>query len=763
MKWQTNKTRFVLLTCSACFALFASAGCEKGVFSLDMDEDVKFERPSVTPEETEMTGDGEIPVVGEEAEDCVPNDRFFLREVWAPAVSNNCMACHTTQGAAKDSEFVLYNSGWGNYLDANFQVMAELAQTTRDGESVLISKALGRVSHGGGAVMQEGDATHQRLEAFVNRVEQGSSCSMPNDAEFYADVQFLDAEQLLRKTSLSLVGRVPTQEEYDALGADGIDVVLDRMLTEDAFYVRLQETFNDLLLTDMYLNDDDAVGLLDEEIFPDREWYNEIGDEDQRRNARNAANMAITREPLQLIAHVVQQDRPFTEILNANYTLVTPFSARSYGILDQVDFIDDNDAAEWAEAEIPGQPHAGMLTTPAFLNRYPTTDTNRNRNRSAVFYDYFLATDVLKLADRPIDPTQADQSNNPTLFDADCKVCHDVMDPVAGAFQNWNDEGMYEPMDVWYTDMLPPGLEGANISQAAAPESLRWLAAKTTGDPRFIQSSVEHAYRILTGDEPLTFPTDPTVASYEAEFHAYEVQYEFFKQIGKRFVESNYNFKVLLKEIIKSPYYRALNVDPDISQRRQMELKSIGTARLLSPEQLHRKIESVTGVTWTVNNRDVLLHEREFKFLYGGIDSRSITQRMEDPNALSSSIARRMSNEVACLAGPRDFGRDEGERLLFPYVSDEDTPDSNENAVRENIKHLHWQILGEKLEDSDPELQRTYELFSDLHNDYTNGDYEERLPGMCRNNGVENDPNGTIRAWMGVVSYLMTTYTFLYE
>lgn len=760
MKTHHTNQQVLLLTLFMVVAAFATTGCEKGLFSLNMDgEEVEFAKPGVETKEDDPT----TPEVEGEVEGCIPNDRFFLREVWAPAVSNNCAACHNQQGSAKDSEFVLYNSGWGNYLEANFRVMSDLAKTSRDGESILILKALGRVSHGGGAVMQDGDATHQRLKAFVNRVEQGAACESANDAEFYQDVTLLDQQQVLRKSTLSLAGRLPTQAEYDAVESQGLEAVLDQVMSEDGFYTRMTESFNDLFLTDMYLPGDDAVELLDEDIFPDRMWYEDIGDDDQRRAARDATNDAIARESLQLIRHVISQDRPFTEILTADYTLVTPFSARAYGIMDSVSFNDENDENEWVEAQIPGQPHAGVLSTATFLNRYPTTDTNRNRHRSTIFYKYFLATDVLKLAERPIDPTESDLSNNPTLFDAQCTVCHEVVDPVAGAFQNWNDDGMYDPMDNWYTDMLPPGIEDDKISQTDAPESVRWLASETVTDPRFVQSAVEHAYKILTGDEPLTFPNDPTRASYEAEFHAYEVQYEFFKQIGKTFVESNYNFKVLLKEVIKSPYYRADEVDSNITPERQLELKSIGTARLLSPEQLHRKIEAVTGTEWRVNNRSVLLDTREFNLLYGGIDSRSITQRMTAPNALASSIARRMSNEVSCLATARDFGREEGERVLFPHVTLEDTPDSNSAAIRENVKYLHWQILGQKLEDGDPEIERTYNLFNDIYQDYRDGEYGDGLPNMCEANGVDDDPNRTVRSWMAVVSYMLSTYDFLYE
>ena len=39
---------------------------------------------------------------------------------------------------------------------------------------------------------------------------------------------------------------------------------------------------------------------------------------------------------MKLIEYIVRNDRPFSEIVTADYIMVTPFSARGYGIYDQV-------------------------------------------------------------------------------------------------------------------------------------------------------------------------------------------------------------------------------------------------------------------------------------------------------------------------------------------------------------------------------------------------------------------------------------------
>ena len=45
---------------------------------------------------------------------------------------------------------------------------------------------------------------------------------------------------------------------------------------------------------------------------------------------------ALLGEPMKLIEHIVRNDRPFTDIVTADYIMVTPYTARGYGIFDEV-------------------------------------------------------------------------------------------------------------------------------------------------------------------------------------------------------------------------------------------------------------------------------------------------------------------------------------------------------------------------------------------------------------------------------------------
>jgi hypothetical protein len=78
----------------------------------------------------------------------------------------------------------------------------------------------------------------------------------------------LDDRRLLRRATLSLAGRLPTQAELAAVaekGRDAIPAILDGVMQEDAFYDRLREAFNDIFLTVGYI--DGAESALSYEHF----------------------------------------------------------------------------------------------------------------------------------------------------------------------------------------------------------------------------------------------------------------------------------------------------------------------------------------------------------------------------------------------------------------------------------------------------------------------------------------------------------------
>lgn len=610
-----------------------------------------------------------------------------------------------------------------------------------------------------------------------------------------AALQTPDLGDSLRKASLQLVSRLPSTAEEALVsesGEEGLREVLDGMMSEPAFYKRLEEIFNDLLLTDRYLFRNsvgpEALNLM--RPFPDAFWFDtgEGNRDAEFLNNLRLSNDSVASEPLQLINYVVKNDLPMTTILTADYFMVNPYSAKSYGVFDKLDFIDEWDTDEWLPAQLDlfTVPHAGLLTSLMFLNRYPTSDTNRNRARSRVVYDLFLDVDILALEGTRPDGEAVDISSPaPTMENDDCVICHGLLDPVASSFENWNERGFYRPFASWYDDMFQAGFAGIDRPDSEEQTSLQWLSSQIENDPRFNDAMLRIVYRGLVGREPLDPPGD---SGTEAQWDAYEAESAHLNTIKSSFAADNQNLKTLIKEIILSPYWQASGLE---NESFALVHEQTGAARLLSPEQLHRKIEALLGFQWrsqldfysiskNIEGQARLLDDSDFfQQIYGGIDSFVVTERLTEPNGLMVAVQERMANELACYSVPEDFLAPASQRLLLPYVEMTTQPTSSNDIalIQQNIQHLHTHLLGEELATEDEELEITFSLFSSA---LTSGQEaigsteSAQLPSLCRrtrdidsgeelSNQIIQDPDYVLRAWIAVISYLLSDYRFVYE
>jgi hypothetical protein len=722
--------------------------------------------------------------------DCTDTRRFFEEEVWRPILQPICFACHNPDGAARSTALVLLGPTHDGYLEANYHTVQTVAALDVDGTSLLLLKPTAEIPHEGQMQIAPDSAEYEALEILVDALPTQQQCTDGGDVgEYFDGLVLLDEEATLRKAMLLAVSRLPTPEESAAVRGAGMDAVTEQLgaaMKEPAFYARLAEMFNDTLLTDAYLAKATALETLDPERFPNAFFYASAPTEAEQLALRDLANDAIAREPLHLVAHVVREGRPFTEVLTADYTLVNPYSARAYGIPLDV-FEDPDDPGEYVEYRFDDLPQAGLLSTSAFLARYPSTDTNRNRHRSRMVYDFFLATDVMRLASRPIDADVIDEQN-PTRDNAQCNVCHDNVDPIAGAFQNRTNEGWYRPRpEGWYADMLPPAFGDEPLPPALAPEALRWLGEQIVADPRFALATVHVVYEGLTGQAPLREPTDPDHPHYVQHVRAFEAQDHTLKQVARAFEDAGFDVEALLLELVTSPWFRAVDLSTTPDDDRRVELAPLGTARLLPPEILERKIVAAVGFPWQRGGEPVLTDPAEYLYFYGGIDSSQVTTRLTDMNGVMANIVSRMGNELACAATAWDFSRPAGQRLLFPHVELDDMPgsDGGREAIEANIAYLHRHLLDERVDPDDPEVRHTYELFEAVHADgwavlHPAGGgspiYPVALPDPCqatvdRVTGAPipapqqllDDPDFTVRAWQAVLAYLLSDYRFLYE
>jgi hypothetical protein len=739
-------------------------------------------------------------------------DPTFDHEVWTKVGAQKCLTCHKVGGDAEKSQFVLRDpersaeADKGNVLRHNREAFQRMAMLKEGSEYRLLIKVVGGLDHGGEDVLEVDSTGYRLLADFVRRTNAaptGSSADPatidPNAPPFFEGVVMLEDPRLLRRLTLSLAGRLPTPAELEAIGREGLaglPATLDNIMREEAFFDRLREGFNDIFLTVGIDGNADATVLSYEHFEKSRLWYqtydlSHIADEKERTQAgyklANDYRKALLGEPMKLIEHIVRKDRPFTEIVTADYIMVSPYTARGYGIFDEVkpQFKNPEDPFEYVPVKLKAlvgrnesenqesksgyYPHAGLLSTFQYLARYPTTETNRNRLRTRMYYQHFLGVDALELAARVGDAAAVTAKYEiPTMQAGECVVCHKTIDPVAGVFQDYwrfaDSHAIYgKRKEGWFKDMFAAGFEGEDLPEEERWRALQWLGERTAKDPRFATAMVEHVYYLLTGRKVLQPPKDLDDPLYAAQHRAYEQQRCAVEQIAARFAATNFNLKSVFKDWALSEFYRADGLATAAENpERRAELDDIGLMRMLSPEQLERKVGAVFGQPWG-------RLEGELAMLYGGIDSQEVTERATDPSGAMGAIQRSLANDVACKYTLRDFSLAKDQRLLFPGVEPEMIPGASaetDAAIRRAIVHLHARVLGRSDAPDSAEVDRTFALLAGIVQDASEQKGLEKVEIYHCRHHVEDAPQDssyTIRAWRGVLTYLLRRPEFLYE
>jgi hypothetical protein len=484
-------------------------------------------------------------------------------------------------------------------------------------------------------------------------------------------------------------------------------------------------------------------------------------------------------------------------MVQGNYTVVNGILAQYLGAAVQGSFTNVDDDTEWRQATLPSarlggvREHAGVLSTHPWLQRFPTTDTNRNRHRVNILFKQFLATDVSALAQRPLDDGTVFKI--PTVENPGCAACHDTIDPIAAGFQNWDDRNRYlrnrvgtvdtalpatyrsgnYPKDVnntayyragdnWFRDEKAPGYGATPMPGGVTgnPTALQWLGMQVASDPRFALGAVHFWYEGVFGRAPLKAPFDQTSSQFAGLNAAYTAQNDEFTAIAARFRTDQghgaYNVKDLLVDLVTSQWFRAERV-ASLSAARSIELHDIGSLNMLPPSQLNQKLIGVVGQGWSEFDNPYA----GFGLNYGDFDGVQRVNRAKSQTMMQTVSIDRLVAVRSCTFAKADFDKPVATRLLFPSVALTDTPDSSAGltAIKANVRYLHKVLWKEDVPDTDAEVQRTLKLFADTWADRATAPV--RPVNCAYSNG--NDANYTGRAWAAVIAYMLGDPKFLYE
>ena len=679
---------------------------------------------------------------------------LFRDYVSGPVVQSKCIYCHVEGGASGHTRLVLTPASVGGHEATNLAVFQNFLETVEGGADLILNKIQGAESHGGGVQVVAGSADFANIERFL-RALGGDVTGGLSPTTLFQGVTMATAERTLRRAALLFAGRLPTQQELSLVrhgGESSLRRAIKGLMSGPGFHDFLIRAANDQLLTDRdRLN---VIGSAEVRFvdLTNKRWElaqqgiaNGYADYPRRyapyRFHERAVQYGVARAPLELIAHVVANDLPYTEILTADYIMANPMAAKAYGATTEFDNPDDvtefkpsriaryfrRDRSMVLEEGPPGiwrvlnpgnlateYPHAGVLNTTVFLRRYPTTATNRNRARSRWTYYHFLGFDIEKSAARTQDAAALADTNNPTMNNPACTVCHIPMDPVAGTYQNYGNLGLfrdknsgrdalpnlyrvpkdgtvspYQRGDTWFRDMREPGFGGQQAP--SADNSLQWLAEQMAADDRFATAAVRFWWQAVMGVELAEPPTDSSDSDFDALLAASAAQTLEVDALAESFRDGfyggrPYNAKDLLAELALSQWFRAESVTAD-DPVRLVALRDAGVARLLTPEELVAKTEALTGYVWGRRLQKPFergetrsrLHNPQgfsgYQLLYGGIDSDGIIERTGDMNATMAAVAQSHAVEVSCPIVRREFFYwPEEQRRLFNGITKFDTP-----------------------------------------------------------------------------------------
>jgi Protein of unknown function (DUF1592)/Protein of unknown function (DUF1588)/Protein of unknown function (DUF1587)/Protein of unknown function (DUF1585)/Protein of unknown function (DUF1595) len=254
---------------------------------------------------------------------------------------------------------------------------------------------------------------------------------------------------------------------------------------------------------------------------------------------------AMRQETQEYFAYVIRNDRPVTELIDSDYAFVNDELAKFYGIPDVI-------GKELRKVTLqPGSPRGGMLTQGSAL----LVTSNPDRT-SPVKRGLFVLANFLGTPPPPppanVPALEASESEfhdkEPALRDVLkvhrenplCSSCHNRMDPIGLAFENFNGVGLWRDSE----RKQPIVTEGSLITGETFNSVKDLKRILVTGHR-------EDFYRTLTG-KLLTYATGRGMEYYDVET---------IDRIVKRLDDNDGRFSALLMGVIESAPFQKMRTE----------------------------------------------------------------------------------------------------------------------------------------------------------------------------------------------------------
>ena len=472
----------------------------------------------------------------------------------------------------------------------------------------------------------------------------------------------LDESRLLRRMSLDIRGILPSLQDLDAVDADPKQ--LERLRDSYLDDPHVQERLVQLLAERWHTR-------VDEFLVP--YWEYQPYADDPRYEY--AVERAIGEEPLRLMAYIATQDRPWPEIVTADYTVANE-------ILAPIWPLDYPGGSGWQVSRYEdGRPAAGVLSTNGLWWRYYTTVSNLNRGRAAAVARLLLCEDYLA---RPVT-----FSNSVALVDQDgieealrsnpyCMGCHSSIDPIASALFGFWQAGEYNTDEM---DHYHPERERLGVSViGTAPEwygvpvdGLAEMGSRIAADPRFVRCTARSMAELLWR-RPVEIEDFSRV-----------------EQLRDAYLEGGERLKPLIAAVTDTAVYRAGGLDSKGTE--QQEARE-NTLRLMTAPLLASSIEELTGYRWVERGFDQLDNDSiGYRILGGGVDGSYVTRAQQTPGMTWALTVQRLAEGAAEHVVQQELERGQTRRLLA-QVQLNSQPGSQE--FEEELAALYWRLYAQK-------------------------------------------------------------------
>jgi hypothetical protein len=186
---------------------------------------------------------------------------------------------------------------------------------------------------------------------------------------------------------------------------------------------------------------------------------------------------SMVRETELLFDNVMRQDRPVTELLTANYTFVNERLARHYGIPNIA-------GSRFQRVELTDPNRFGILGQGSFLMQTSMANRTSPVRRGQYVLDVLLGTPppppppdvpVFKEVGLNEKPKSVRDRMQEHRTNATCAGCHNLMDPIGMALENYDAVGTWRTNDLGFrVDPTGKLYDGAKID---GPASLRQAIA----------------------------------------------------------------------------------------------------------------------------------------------------------------------------------------------------------------------------------------------------------------------------------------------